>query len=127
MYQRGDPMEIVARVNLQNTGRTPAFIVQMYGEFRTGTWLSPQPNYDTSKGITYRTDIGMAAGETNDFVHDFRTRDVKEQFFFGYVLYKDIFQKTHTSRFCMRIYPSTEHEGSAKRQLAGNDAWRECD
>ena len=61
-----------------------------------------------------------------DFPHDFRTRHVAEQFFFGYVEYKDIFGRPHTSQFCMRVYPEFENGKMGKLQFAGSDSWREC-
>src|ERR1700738_353423 len=51
--RRGDPMEIVVKVGMKNTGRTRAVISQAYGEFRTGTWLEDKPVYDFSKGTNY--------------------------------------------------------------------------
>ena len=33
---------------------------------------------------------------------------LESSFFLGFIEYKDIFKKTHTSRFCMRIYPAAE-------------------
>jgi hypothetical protein len=126
-FAAGDPMEIVVKVGMKNTGRTRAVISQAYGEFRTGTWLEDKPVYDFSKGTNYVTDLSMAADEAGPFLHDFRTREVVEQFFFGFIAYKDIFKNEHTSRFCVRIFPSSENGGVGKLQLAGKAAWREFD
>jgi hypothetical protein len=123
----GDPMEIVAKVGVKNSGRTRAVISHVYGEFRTGTWLGPLPRYDISKGTNYPTDLALSAGEHGDFFHDFRTPEVTEQFFVGFIVYTDIFKETHTARFCARIFPSHENGGDAKRQIAGSEAWRGWD
>ncbi|MDR3484150.1 MAG: hypothetical protein P4M05_04470 [Bradyrhizobium sp.] len=126
-FRPGDPMEICAKITLKNSGKTRGVIVQAYGEFRTGTWLPPVPNYDTAKGRTYVADFSISDAEALPFPWNFKTSEVVEQFFFGSVLYKDIFGRGHVSRFCMRILPSHENGGDARMQLAGNDAWRECD
>jgi hypothetical protein len=126
-FQPINPMEIVAKVGIKNSGRTRAVISQVYGEFRTGTWLGARPSYDFSKGTNYPTDLSLGAGEHGDFFHDFRTQEVTEQFFVGFIVYADIFKRPHTARFCARIFPSPDNGGDAKRQLAGSEAWREWD
>jgi hypothetical protein len=126
-FQPGvDPMEIIVKINLKNTGRTRAVIVCAYGEFSTNS-LGATPAYNSLIGTKYVTDVSMSADGGADFPHDFRTRQVADQFFFGYVEYKDIFRRVHTSRFCMRLYPAYENGQSGRMQFAGADSWRECD
>jgi len=126
-YKPGeDPMEVVVKIGMKNTGRTRATISRVYGEFSQGN-LGEKPIYHPILGINYVTDLSLSAGESGSFPHDFRTRHIGEQFFFGFLEYKDIFKTTHTSRFCMMIYPAKENGKSGKLQFAGNDSWRECD
>ena len=125
-YKPGDPMEVVIKIGMKNSGRTRAAINRAYGEFFQGN-LGERPTYNFEAGITYVTDLSVAADEAGDFPHDFRTRRIGEQFFFGFIEYKDIFKKIHTSRFCLMIIPSLENGKRGKMQFAGRDAWRECD
>jgi hypothetical protein len=53
--------------------------------------------------------------------------NLKEQVFFGYILYRDIFNRPHMSRFCVRVFPAQEKGKSGKMQLVANERWRECD
>jgi hypothetical protein len=125
-YQHGvDPLEVVAKFSLKNTGRTRAAIIQAHGEFAQGTNPSGEPAYSHLVGTTYRTDFTLSAGVEAEFPYAFKTRVVTEQFFFGYVEYEDIFRRRHTSRFCLRIYPVGENDKPWKWQLAGSDKWRE--
>jgi hypothetical protein len=125
-YQQGDPMEVVIKIGMKNTGRTRAAITRAYGEF-SQMMLGEQPVYNPLIGTSYVTDLSMAANDKSDFPYSFTTRHIGDQFFFGFIEYKDIFKKTHTSRFCMRIMPALENGKSGKFQFAGNDRWRECD
>lgn len=127
VFRPGDPKEIFAKITLKNSGKTRAVVIQIYGEFRTGDWLPPIPQYDTSKGQTYPTDMSIADGEVLPLPWGFTTSEVVEQFFVGYVLYRDIFSRGHISRFGMRIFPSIEPGGDARQQLVANEAWRESD
>jgi hypothetical protein len=127
-FQPGvDPMEVVIKIGMHNTGRTRAAITRAYGEFSPADTLGTQPIYTPLTGTTYVTDLSMAVNGDAEFPHDFRTRHIAEQFFFGYVEYKDIFGRQHTSRFCVRVFPALENGKLGKIQLAGNDAWRACD
>jgi hypothetical protein len=127
-YQHGvDPLEVVVKISLKNTGRTRAAIIQVHGEFAQGTNLSGERAYSRLVGTTYRTDFTLSAGAEAEFPYAFKTMVVAEQFFFGYVEYEDIFRRRHTSRFCLRIYPVGENDKPWKWQLAGSDKWREGD
>ncbi|MGA8695521.1 MAG: hypothetical protein WB689_17115 [Xanthobacteraceae bacterium] len=119
-------MEVVIKIGIKNTGRTRAAITRAYGEFSQKP-LGERPIYNRLVGTSYVTDVSMGANDQADFPHNFRTRHVAEQFFFGCVEYRDIFKNTHTSRFCVRIFPASENGKSGKLQFAGNDNWRECD
>jgi hypothetical protein len=124
-FNPGDPMEVIVTIGIKNTGRTRAVIQRAYGEFSTGS-LGPMAIYNLISGTKYDTDLSMSADGGADFPHAFRTRHVTEQFFFGYVEYKDIFGRLHTSRFCMRVYPAFENGKHGRLQFAGNGSWREC-
>jgi hypothetical protein len=126
-YKQGiDPLEVIIKIGLKNTGRTRAAITHAYGEFSQAN-LGESPIYNTVAGTTYVTDLSMAANDQATFPYYFRTRLIVEQFFFGFIEYKDIFRTSHTSRFCMRVFPASENGKSGKFQFAGNDRWRECD
>jgi hypothetical protein len=127
IYQQGDAMEVVVKIGMMNTGRTRAAITRAYGEFSQAANLGEEPTYNFLIGTNYVTDVSMAANVADTFPHDFKTRYIGEQFVFGFIAYKDIFKKTHTSRFCMRVFPALENGKSGKLQFAGNDRWRECD
>jgi hypothetical protein len=125
-FQHGvDPLEVVAKFSLKNTGRTRASITHAHGEFSQVNNLGAEPAYSALVGTTYRTDFTLSAGSAAEFPHPFKTHTVTEQFFFGYIEYEDIFRRPHTTRFCLRVYPAGENEKPWKWQLAGSEKWRE--
>jgi hypothetical protein len=127
-FQHGvDPLEVVAKFRLKNTGRTRATITHAHGEFSHANTLGAEPVYSALVGTTYRNDFTLSAGSAAEFPYPFKTRSVTEQFFFGYVQYEDIFRRFHTTRFCLRVYPAQENEKPWRWQLAGTEKWREGD
>ena len=115
------------KLNIHNTGRTGATITTIFGEFSRAPPIGDKPQY--GNGRLERTDLSIAAG--TDTVLDayvFEDDFTGEQSFWGYVLYRDIFKRTHTARFCVRLYPAAPAVGvGGQFQIAGGDAWRECE
>jgi hypothetical protein len=122
-YAPNDPKEITVRLYVHNTGRTAANVKKIYGEFSNILPLAPE--YQHVNPII--TDISIAAGEKDVLApFEFKSDYTGPQLFWGYIEYKDIFKNTRTSRFCAHIEPE-EVGKPGKYQLAGDDAWRECD
>ena len=124
-YVPSDPMEVTVRLYVHNTGRTSATLKKIYGEFSNMLPLGNTPTYENVEPII--TDLSVAAG-TRDVLapFDFKSEYVAQQFFWGYIEYKDIFKNTRTSRFCSSIVPA-EANKTGKYQIAGSEGWRECD
>jgi hypothetical protein len=110
---------------VHNTGRTGAIITKVYGEFSETPPAGNKPIYQ--HGMDHIADFSIAAGVSSDLTpFNFETDFMGNQFFWGYVEYLDIFKIRHTARFCAAIFPN-DPSGVGKYQLAGSDAWRECD
>ena len=92
-YRPGvDPLEITVKIAMKNTGRTRAVVTRAYGEF-SRNMLGEEPIYNFRAGTNYVTDLSLSADEPAIFPHDFRSQYIGEQFFFGFIEYKDIFKK----------------------------------
>ena len=116
--------EVVVTLMLHNTGRTACNVRIVYGEFAKELPPGEKPVYNFEPTVV---DLGLAAGQRGalhpiEFVTDF-----SEQYFWGYIEYVDVFKNRHTARYCTYIVPSIDMDVSGKFQLAGADAWRECD
>ena len=88
-----------------NTGRTAAVIKNIYGEFSQAPPSGDKPVY--TNGSNQITDLSIAANQSSDltpiaFEDDF----VGEQFFWGFIEYRDIFRIKHIPRFCAWIVPN---------------------
>jgi hypothetical protein len=108
---------------VQNFGPTPGFLETLYGEFSRTKPPGKKPRYDPSKGTTFAVDdiIGKFDVPT-PLDQRFETPGVEPVYFFGYVEYRDIFKRRHTSRFCALLKPV---EGTSA--LAGERAWSSWD
>jgi hypothetical protein len=126
VYRPGDPLEVAVTVGMKNTGRTRAAITSAHGEFSTNE-LGPTPIYNKLVGTTYVTDVSLSAGESEDFPFKFCSPHIGDQFFFGFIEYKDIFKNSHKSKFCVFLKPGRQNGESGKFHFSGSDAWRECD
>ena len=110
---------------VHNTGRTGANITKAYGEFSRSPPTGNKPIY--RHGQEKLTDLSIAANESVVLTPIiFETNFVGQQFFWGYLEYLDIFKIKHTSRVCAVISPA-KPPADGKFDLAGSDAWRECD
>jgi hypothetical protein len=107
-------------VGVTNEGKTPATIQGIYGQFAPNEPVG-RPIY--SGGRTIELDI--AAPADRFFVlamAPFTTKEIREQYFFGYVEYLDIFKNILKSRFCFKINPT-----DSKFSRAGSRAWNDRD
>ncbi|GEM_PF-6723481 len=126
----------VGRVRMKNVGQTPAYDVTMRGN----TVLIEYPNIPDPRfyaaalfaGNSSSNDAVMAPGADRvgmtslSAVSDIQAELVRSQRLhlvtIGLVTYRDIFGKTHVSRFCY-VYPRAEFgEESARFCSSGNDA-----
>ena len=119
----GPDEKTVAFVEVQNFGPTPGFLETLYGEFSPTKPNGRKPRYDPSKGTKFAVDdiIGKFDVPT-PLDQRFETSGVEPVYFFGYVEYRDIFKRRHTSRFCALLKPV---EGTSA--LAGERAWSSWD
>lgn len=131
-YAEGDPLEVTAKLFIHNTGRTAATIKRIYGEFSNILPIGDRPVYENVDPVL--TDLSIPA-DAKDVLSpfSFKSEYLGEQFFWGYIEYLDIFKNKRTSRFCAAIFPARKSQSPSgesiygKYQLAGSDAWRECD
>ena len=109
----------VAFVEVQNFGPTPGFLETLYGEFSHSKPTGKAPRYDAAKGTKFAIDTVIGKSEIPTPLHQrFETPGLGPTYFFGYVEYRDIFKRPHTSRFCALLTPM---DGTTA--LAGDRAW----
>jgi hypothetical protein len=119
----GPGSQTVAFVEVQNFGPTPGFLETLYGEFSRTEPKGKKPRYDSSRGRKFAVDTAIGKFETPTPLHQrFEAPGVDPIYFFGYVEYRDIFKRQHTSRFCALLDPIT---GSSN--LAGDRGWNGWD
>jgi hypothetical protein len=125
-YINSDPLQVSVVFRMHNTGRTGANVRKIYGVFGQILPSNDLPIYSNG-GETAVTDFVIAA-EREDILTplSFITRLVGEQFFWGYVEYRDIFKNVRTTRFCTKIIPA-ERGRPGRFEIVGKDAWRESD
>jgi hypothetical protein len=111
------------RILAVNQGRTPALVTFAHGEFSDAEPTGASPSYDMGKG-DYLCDFALAANSLPnsgalpaEWIFDWR-----DQFFFGFVEYRDVFGKMHTSRFCAKLIPEKQ-----QYDIAGSAAYRAFD
>ncbi|MBP1064862.1 hypothetical protein JOE51_006329 [Bradyrhizobium japonicum] len=122
-----DPQELTAYLFVQNTGRTGATIKKIYGILTDSPPLGDVPFYPPLPQQPTITDLAVPAGTgTTLDPFEFKSDIAGEQFFWGYIEYTDVFKNRRTSRFCAHLSPA-ERGKPGKYQIAGGDAWRECD
>jgi hypothetical protein len=126
-YMPSDPQELTVHLFLQNTGRTSASIKKIYGILTDSPPLGDRPFYPPLPEQPSITDLAIPAGAASKLdPFEFKSELTEEQFFWGYIEYNDIFKNARTSRFCAHLSPG-ERGKPGKYQIAGGDAWRECD
>ncbi|MDE2232527.1 MAG: hypothetical protein KGJ90_00145 [Patescibacteria group bacterium] len=81
-----------------NVGKTPGFLESMYGEFS-----EIEPTKETGTGALYSTDVVLSSGERLENPPIFQAADAIAKYFYGHISYRDIFKKSHTSRFCLHV------------------------
>jgi hypothetical protein len=113
---------VEVKLLVHNTGRTGAVITGICGEFSRTPPQGDTPYYSSEVKLT---DLSVAAGaETVLDPFPFEDEFVGDQFFWGYLTYRDIFRTVHRARFCVTIVPRVS--GPGRYQLAGSERWREC-
>lgn len=122
-----DPQELTAKLYIQNTGRTGATIKKIYGILTDSEPLGDTPFYPPLPQQPTITDLSVPAGSASVLdPFEFKSDHIGQQFFWGYIEYTDIFKNLRTSRFCAHLSPA-ERGKAGKYQIAGSDAWRECE
>lgn len=102
----------IIEVAIENYGRSPAIVKEVYGEFAEILPTSKVPIYDRSKGksiakddtLAPRTDT-MTIQRPQYVVGQWESSIQTPHFFFGYFRYIDIFRIEHLSRYCHTIDP----------------------
>jgi hypothetical protein len=107
------------RLAMQNYGKTPAVIRGWSVEFVAQEPHGKKTAYDGSRRIS-----------ANDILEPFKLfspptvfrSEIPAPFFIiGYIVYDDVFRKSHTTRFCVGV------GRDGKAAYAGNPAWNEYD
>lgn len=103
-----------------NCGKTPGIITEAAVGITDNRPLGT-PDYSACQIRLF--DNIMDAGRVGQRLPiDCSHKTVKPFFVYGYVKYKDIFRKEHTSRFCSEILPAQRGW-----ELAGTPAWNDWD
>ncbi len=111
------------RVLAVNQGRTPAVVTFVHGEFSDKEPMGEIPSYNLGEG-DYACDFALSANSLpgNGVLPAEWIFDWRQQFFFGFLEYRDVFDRKHTSRFCAKLLPEEK-----KFDIAGSAAYREFD
>jgi hypothetical protein len=105
---RDDLNLIQFKFGVKNNGKTPGIVAEIWVEFLTDEPTSGNPIYRRGQaGVNGRLaepDAVLSAGDdaSSLFPPPFSCTP-GERYFAGYIIYTDIFKKTHTSRFCTRF------------------------
>jgi hypothetical protein len=123
-----DPKEVTVHLLVQNTGRTGATIKKIYGILTEQAPIGDVPLYPPLADQPVITDLAIPAGTgTKLDPFEFKSDYVGNQFFWGYIEYRDIFKNKRTSRFCAHLEVAARGDSRGKFQIAGSEGWRECD
>jgi hypothetical protein len=95
-----------------NTGRSPAIIKCIAGQYATE---APGLFSSYKKSIRNAHDWILASQTDTTYCDSFATTNMAHAFFYGFIIYEDIFSQRHASRFSFAIT-----RGSRKLEWAGN-------
>ena len=125
-YVFGGPTELfllhdqaTVRLAMQNYGKTPAVIREWLVEFLAQEPRGRKPGYDASKRTV-----------TNEILEPFKLfspatvfrSEIPSPFYIvGYIVYDDVFRKTHTTRFCVGV------ARDGKAAFSGHPEWNAYD
>ncbi len=111
--------QATVRLAMQNYGKTPAVIREWLVEFLAQEPRGRTPSYDESKKTV-----------TNEILEPFKLfspaavfrSDVPAPFYIvGYIIYDDVFRRSHTTRFCVAV------ARDGKAAFGGQSAWNAYD
>jgi hypothetical protein len=94
----------VAGISIDNNGHTPAFLRELYGEFRDSSPVGEEPTY--RGGTTWELNFQVSGRKSEIYLDKefpFFTTSAAPQYFLGYVTYDDVYGLRHTARFCAFI------------------------
>jgi hypothetical protein len=107
------------RLAMQNYGKTPAVIREWLVEFVAQEPRGRKPAYDETKRTTVNEILEPYKLFSPPTV--FRSEIPAPFFIVGYIVYDDVFRKSHRTRFCV----SVARDGKAA--YAGHPAWNDYD
>ena len=111
--------QATVRLAMQNYGKTPAVIREWLVEFLAQEPRGRKPGYDASKRTV-----------TNEILEPFKLfspatvfrSEIPSPFYIvGYIVYDDVFRKTHTTRFCVGV------ARDGKAAFSGHPEWNAYD
>jgi hypothetical protein len=111
--------QATVRLAMQNYGKTPAVIREWLVEFVAQEPRGRKPSYDLSKRTV-----------TNDILEPFKLfspatvfrSEIAAPFYIvGYIVYDDVFRRSHTTRFCVGV------ARDGKAAFAGHPEWNAYD
>jgi len=111
--------QATVRLAMQNYGKTPAVIREWLVEFLAQEPRGRKPSHDESKRTV-----------TNEILEPFKLfspaavfrSDVPAPFYIvGYIIYDDVFRRSHTTRFCVAV------ARDGKAAFGGQSAWNDYD
>ncbi|MDE2472731.1 MAG: hypothetical protein KGL35_29410 [Bradyrhizobium sp.] len=107
----------VTGLMVENFGQTPGIITEVYGA-SSESEPTGQPLYPPRNANPRLLDAVLGKGSKNQSLNRWWSAIIEPHFFFGYIRYTDIFRKSHTTKFCVKIFPA---DGRIDR--AGPDVW----
>lgn len=107
------------RLAMQNYGRTPAVIRGWLVEFLAQEPHGRKPAYDESRRTAANEILEPDKLFTPPVV--FRSEIAAPFFIVGYIMYDDVFRRSHTTRFCVGV------ARDGKAAYAGHPAWNGYD
>jgi len=133
-----DPEKFLITVDLQNNGKTPAWITGAGSKGQGATDEKPlpaAPSYDDMKPFSKRGNLLSPGGSLQQGFPLTKERldhvlaGKSKLFIFGYARYRDIYKKRHVVRYCFEAGKSlnANHPYPLEFYVGGPDSYSEAD
>lgn len=111
--------QATVRLAMQNYGKTPAVIREWLVEFLSQEPRGRKPTYDSSKRTV--TNEILEPFKLFSPATVFRSETPAPFFIVGYIVYDDVFRRSHTTRFCVGV------ARDGKAAFSGQPEWNAYD
>jgi hypothetical protein len=115
----------ITHISIENFGRSPGILKEAYGEFSTTEPVDNIPTYKHGSARKFDNAIPPVQPRAPNYPPPtiptaWDSPFAGDQYFFGYIVYLDIFREEHRSRFCSKIFPSSKNS-----DIAGSPNWND--